>query len=128
MLLSAKLFLVAHLPVQNFSCACLLCPFCVIANNGFIYATVTPIYPNMRPVIIERMGVCMEQAIKIRNLLKTVGNLPGGADGRASSSFADTRACDELRAARKHARLVEQHAEILVLGLRSGPTHVHPSS
>lgn len=72
---------------------------------------------NVRPVIIERMGVCTDQAIKIRNLVKTTGTLPG-IGGSSSTCQSDTRASEELRAAREHARVVEQHAEILVLSLR----------
>lgn len=71
------------------------------------------------------MGICTEQAIKIRNLVKTAGNLSGGGGAAASvlptqGSLPNTRPCEELRAAREHARVVEQHAEILVLSLRYG--------
>lgn len=74
----------------------------------------------------------MEQAIKIRNLVKTAGVFSGGGGGGAGAAAAtsavprrngdpttvDTLACERLRAAREQARLVEQHAEILVLSLR----------
>lgn len=88
-----------------------------------------------RPLIIERMGICTEQAIKTRNLVKTAGLFAGGGGGGAGAvtgagaaasatpgkngdATLDTRACEKLRAAREHARLVEQHGEILVLSLR----------
>eukprot|EP00903_Cladosiphon_okamuranus_P012671 g11851.t1 len=75
------------------------------------------------PLVIERMGICTEQAIKLRNLMKTAGVFPGGGGGSATPRkkgdlTLDTRACERLRASREHARLVEQHAEILVLSLR----------
>lgn len=75
--------------------------------------------------------MCTEQAIKIRNLVKTSGVFSGGGSGTAGAaavasanprksgaSTLDTRVCERLRAAREHARLVEQHAEILALSLR----------
>ena len=82
------------------------------------------------------MGICTEQAIKIRNLVKTAGVSPaagaGGGGGVAAAASAasalprntrggpsyDIRTCEKLRAAREHARLTEQHAEILVLSSR----------
>lgn len=83
-----------------------------------------------RPLIIERMGICTEQAIKIRNLVKTAGVFSGGGGGGGAAAKAsatptknrdpvlDTRACERLRAAREHAGLVEKHHEILALSLR----------
>lgn len=78
-----------------------------------------------RPAVIERMGICTEQAVKIRNLVKAVGVSPLGSTNNDTAGQGGTptgtRACEELRAARDHARLVEQHAEILVLSLRFVP-------
>ena len=58
----------------------------------------------------------------IRNLVKTAGILPvpGGATaGHGFSPKTKTHGCEELRTAREHARVVDMHAEILVLSLRS---------
>lgn len=71
--------------------------------------------------MIDRMGICTEQAVKIRNLVKTAGILPAVIGGNSAAGHvrsSDTRSCEELRAARDHERLMEQHAEILVLSLR----------
>lgn len=87
-----------------------------------------------RPLVIDRMGICTEQAIKIRTLVKAAGVLPAGGGGGGGGAPAastpsggydggpglDTRACEKLRAAREHARLMEQHSEILTLSLRLG--------
>lgn len=68
------------------------------------------------------MGVCTDQAIKIRNLIKAPSMSPAdGCTGRGEDrpmSSNRTREAEELRATREHASLVEQHAEILRLSLR----------
>ncbi|CAN0010092.1 unnamed protein product, partial [Laminaria digitata] len=77
------------------------------------------------PVVIERVGICAEQAIKIRSMVKNAGVLLGGtstssstAASRHDSPSSNTRKCEKLRLAREHGRMVEKHAEILVLSLR----------
>lgn len=82
--------------------------------------------------MIERMSICAEQAVKIRNLVKAAGTFPagGGGGGGAPAASAspwtgdcstlDTRACEKLRAAKDHTRLMEQHSEILILSTRLG--------
>lgn len=104
------------------SCASLETPpfVCCTKNNmEFVQSSIRS--PFSRPLVIERMGICTEQAVKIRNLVKAAGMLPGGGAGGSAAGHdfsQQNRACEELRAARDHARVVEQHAEILVLSLR----------
>lgn len=78
-------------------------------------------HPPSRPVVIERVGICAEQAIKIRSMVKNAGVLLGGTATSAASrhgSPPNTRKCEKARLAREHGRMVEKHAEILVLSLR----------
>lgn len=73
--------------------------------------------PSSRPVVIERVGICAEQAIKIRSMVKNAGVHTTSAASRHGSP-PNARKCEKVRATREHGRMVEKHADILVLSLR----------